>query len=522
MGPCALNKIEVAELPSADALVKNAKAGVTWMPDTKSRAAANFDVGLLFHNRAHQTLDCILSFLNDDIQPFVVVLDQASAADQRAFLNDALAHQPNVRFITLTENIGVGPGRNRLSRECSSDWVLFVDNDTVLNTPHGVSLINSAIESAQDIDGYSPRILNVHENRFMDRLRIVEREGLLRFEAAGLEEPITNVFSGCATVMRRSLLLDEPYDERCFVGFEDFELALRAFSRRQPMRLRSLDNVTLAHKHMPVVSDPDVASTRMRYNPRHLARSFDVLKTQHHADLFSGWERWTRKQQEEMLAPRRIEPRPARDRMNLTFVVDAPGSASDSIVRELGRHLTATHVLTAVYIRTIDEPAEALRQIIESCPDVVHFMWRLDFGKYVGAAVVRECAALMQVSEAELLDMLCRSHITFSVSDYLFLDREEIDSLRPLYWLADGYCATSPRVFEIYGSILDYPQPSALIAGGAAGPARENKGQIADQSASCAALWRCFFEDVIRKAHPDAPNWRRFMIDKFFLSMDQP
>ena len=130
------------------------------------------------------------------------------------------------------------------------------------------------------------RILNVHENRFMDRLRITERNRRLRCEAAGPEVPVTNMFSGCAAVMRRSFLLDEPYDERYFVGFEDFELALRAFTRGQPMRLRSLDNVTLAHKHMPVISEPDVASTRMRYSSPHIARSFEVLKAQYDKVLF--------------------------------------------------------------------------------------------------------------------------------------------------------------------------------------------------------------------------------------------
>ena len=55
-----------------------------------------------------------------------------------------------------------------------------------------------------------------------------------------------------------------PTHERYFVGFEDFELALRAFTRRQPMRLKEPREPTLVHKHMPVISDPDVASTRMR------------------------------------------------------------------------------------------------------------------------------------------------------------------------------------------------------------------------------------------------------------------
>ncbi len=151
-------------------------------------------------------------------------------------------------------------------------------------------------------------------------------------------------------------------------------------------------------------------------------------------------------------------------------------------------------------------------------------MWRSDFRKYVCAAAVKRCAALMRLGESELLDILCQSHLTFSVGDYLFLDPEEIGLLRPLYWLSDGYGVTSPRLFDIYGGISDYPKPAALILEDVArgGLTEETLKQIADHQASGAAMWRRFFEDVVRKAHPDAPNWRRFMIDKFFLSTGEP
>ena len=108
-------------------------------------ARANFDVGVLSYNRARQTLGCVLSFLNEEIQPNIIVLDQGSATAQREFLEAALRSHPNVRLIALPENIGVAAGRNRLCRECSAEWILFVDNDVTLNTAGGVGLINSAI-----------------------------------------------------------------------------------------------------------------------------------------------------------------------------------------------------------------------------------------------------------------------------------------------------------------------------------------------------------------------------------------
>src|SRR6187399_925540 len=121
------------------------------MPQTILCSRAKFDVGVLFYNRAHQTLDCVLSFLNEDIQPNIVILDQGSVAGQRKLLTEALDRQPNIRFIDLVENIGVAAGRNRLCRECSAAWILFIDNDIILNTQGGVALLNSAVECADDV-----------------------------------------------------------------------------------------------------------------------------------------------------------------------------------------------------------------------------------------------------------------------------------------------------------------------------------------------------------------------------------
>ena len=61
----------------------------------------------------------------------------------------------------------------------------------------------------------------------------------------------------------------------------------------------------------------------------------------------------------------RIAPRSIHDKINLTFVVDAPNSTSDNIVRTLDQYITATHVSTTVYTHTIDEPGQTLRLIIE-------------------------------------------------------------------------------------------------------------------------------------------------------------
>jgi glycosyltransferase involved in cell wall biosynthesis/GT2 family glycosyltransferase len=644
------------------------------MPQIKSRSQANFDVGVLSYNRARQTLDCVLSFLNEDLQPNIVILDQGSAPEQRKFLEGALSRHPNVRLVVLPENIGVAAGRNRLCRECSSEWILFVDNDVALNTAGGVRLISSAVEDAGGVDAFSPKILNIHENRFVDRLHLTQQNGRLEIAPAGSDLATTNTFAGAVVVLRRSLLLENPYDEGYFIGFEDFDLALRAFTRGRPLRVNRLDDVTLVHKHMPVTSEPDVASAQTRYSIPVIAKSFTVLKTKYGDRLFHEWEPWTANQLQQMIVTRRVAPRVSRDQIiRVTFVLDVPNWDFDNVVKNLQRHIGPDHVLTIVYAQQDDDVGRSMQQILDSSPGVIHFMWRADFRRLVCSTAVKRCAALMGLSEAEILDRLCQSQITFSVCDHLFLSEEDISSFRPLFWLSDGYCVVSPMLFDIYEQISEYPKPSALIVNGVDralyypakqakpktsaikigwvgnsswgegrgiadakglatiirpsvaklrdegvdvellvldcverwrpreevaalyremdiyvcaasiegtpntvleamasglpiiatqvgivpylfGPrqqgfiversvealvgalrqlcadpalrkslAQENLQRIAGHTwESRAPLWRRFFADVIRQAHPDAPNWRRFMMERFFLTANQP
>jgi glycosyltransferase involved in cell wall biosynthesis len=93
-------------------------------------------------------------------------------------------------------------------------------------------------------------------------------------------------------------------------------------------------------------------------------------------------------------------------------------------------------------------------------------MWRGYFRKLVSKAGIQKCAALMGLTETEVLVRLCQCQITFSVRDHLFLDERDIALFRPLYWLSDGYSVESALLSDIYGLISDYPKPAAIIPSG--------------------------------------------------------
>jgi hypothetical protein len=466
---------------------------------------AEYDIGILFFNRARQTLESVLSFLDEDIQPDIVILDQGSSAEQRTLLSDALENRSNVRIISLPQNIGVAAGRNRLCRECLSDWILFVDNDITLNTRDGIALINLAVRDATEYDGIIPRIFNAHDDRFIERLRLTEtpQGGLSEKILPGNE--VTNIFPGGAVVLRRSVLLQHPYDERYFVGFEDYELALRTFHAKQPLELKALDEVTLVHKHLPVSNEPDVASTRVRYSDRLIRQSFQTLKEAYGGGLFNDWESWVADQRKGMLDGRPLASRALRDKVNVTIVADNPNSPLDDPASNRRRYEDNDVISTTVHCRGTHDAGVALKKILDSSPHVVHFMQRSSFLQLFQTPAFTHCASLMSLSESEILDRFCQSCITFSVGDPAFLTPADIEKFRPFYWLSDGYCITSSYLTEVCDRNSDCPKPAALILAGA-------------EPGLC---WLGFIRKTARNERPDGPNWRRLMIEKFYFGADR-
>ena len=167
-----------------------------------------------------------------------------------------------------------------------------------------------------------------------------------------------------------------------------------------------------------------------------------------------------------LIVSRRIVPRVPGDRINVTFVVDVPNWALDNVARQVSAHIGEDCALTIVYAQKDDDVGNALRQILEARPHVIHFLWRGDFQRLVCPAAVARCAVLMSLSEAEIVDYICQSHITFSVRDHLFLHEDDIAAYRPLFWLSDGYLVNSHILWEIYRQIAGFPKPLALIVNG--------------------------------------------------------
>jgi hypothetical protein len=139
-------------------------------------------------------------------------------------------------------------------------------------------------------------VFNVHDGGWVRAPKASLARGVLSVAPARRGET-TNCFPGGASLVRRSLFERLGlFDEAMFVGFEDWELAVRALVRRAPIRARPIDEIRLIHAHRPAAAAGDRVAARVRYDPRRLARSHRRLTARHRITFPSDWPVWATRQ----------------------------------------------------------------------------------------------------------------------------------------------------------------------------------------------------------------------------------
>ena len=253
----------------------------------------NLAVCVLFHEKVEQTIECVQSFLPAGV-PMVVLNNGSSVASRELFAVWSGNH-PCVRLIDVPENLGVSGGRNRLLQQTSEEWLLFVDNDIVVNTPDWLLRLKFHISADAQTEVWIPKLLNLHEERYAEycQLEISEGKAVLTSTA----ETRVNNFPGGASCINRTLFERlGNYDESLFVGGEDFELALRGIRSGAPVRARLISDVELIHDHRAVIKPQDVKAVLDRYDTTRISNSYERIKACHGVVLDDGWQAWVSRQ----------------------------------------------------------------------------------------------------------------------------------------------------------------------------------------------------------------------------------
>jgi GT2 family glycosyltransferase len=138
-------------------------------------------------------------------------------------------------------------------------------------------------------------MFSVHENGYEPRVRLTLRGGELRVEAA--RGVTTNCFPAGACIVKRTLFARLGlFDEPMFIGFEEWELAVRGLLHPPAVRVRTMDDIELDHEHRAARTTGERAAARVRYSARRIAHSHRRLTRKHGITFPTEWPRWVARQ----------------------------------------------------------------------------------------------------------------------------------------------------------------------------------------------------------------------------------
>jgi GT2 family glycosyltransferase len=235
----------------------------------------------------------------------IYILNNGSSLLARNVLGEFCNNHKQVIIFDSDKNLGVGVGRNYLINHTNEEWLLFVDSDITIKTVDWVQKFTQLVYQYPDAEVFIPKLFNVSENKYVSyrSIRIVEDKA---FHNVEIINDLTNTFPGGASFINRRLF-DRVglYDDKMFVGFEDFELCIRSIRLGNPIKAYLICIIGLIHKHQQAKKNEDKSAVLMRYNLDLLEASFKRMTEKHNVILEGNWKNWVASQLEVILKKHR-------------------------------------------------------------------------------------------------------------------------------------------------------------------------------------------------------------------------
>lgn len=331
----------------------------------------NLVVCMLFFNKLEQTIESSSSFLAAGVR--VNLLNNGSEPAALEALKAHFSDNPRVTILDAGSNRGVSGGRNLQITGTNAPWLLFVDNDITVETENWVDSLVEAMNRSPLADIFVPRLFNKHEDAW-GWLSDFVVDGYGNCAFIRTDAPFANAFPGGASVVSRRVFERVGlYDEDLFVGFEDFELAIRAWKKGRPLLVRAVEDVVLIHDHRVSLVAADKSAALVRYNFGHIRKSHTVIKEKHGVLLDPNFADWLKEQVHQLTGERThdVEETAQSDGNHALhgFTV-APHFCGDGLVRVIvdGRGADLWMRLRAIRI-ACDSAREAQLKVLVSLVD---------------------------------------------------------------------------------------------------------------------------------------------------------
>ena len=160
-------------------------------------------------------------------------------------------------------------------------WLFFVDNDITIKTENWLDYLAIEMFYRPEREAFICRIYDVEEREdtFIGKFVIVNKKAMM---TKLNDKKTTNFFPGGGSVVNRILFKRlGKYDSRIFVGYEDFELALRAIKNKSPIKAAIVKEILLYHSHPVLDKVADKKTVYKRYNKNLLEKSVEIISKKH-------------------------------------------------------------------------------------------------------------------------------------------------------------------------------------------------------------------------------------------------
>lgn len=192
----------------------------------------------------------------------ILVMDDGSSRQDLAQANESTCKEYGIRHIPLEANIGRAAIRNRLAREAQGEWLLFIDNDSLIEDAHfldkymaemGEAVICGTLLNPAELPSPEQSLRYNYERHCAPHFTWQQRN----------QHPYAH-FRTSHFMIRRTWMLENPLDERIkLYGYEDVLFGKRLQKAGIPIR------------HV----DIDVRNGDLEDNPTFLRKTEEQLQT---------------------------------------------------------------------------------------------------------------------------------------------------------------------------------------------------------------------------------------------------
>ncbi len=175
----------------------------------------------------------------------VIVMDDGSTDKTSIKLNQAIGDIPHCRFIRHERNVGRSATRNRLAREAGKKWLLFLDCNLCIPSPHFVANYLNCGDTDVVCGGTTVETGPTHNLRYR-----YERHAMHRLTARCRQANPYHHFRSNNFLIRRQVLLAHPFHEEIKqYGFEDVLLGKEL--AESGVSIRHIDNPVVLSQFEP-------------------------------------------------------------------------------------------------------------------------------------------------------------------------------------------------------------------------------------------------------------------------------